>query len=629
MKVLFAASLLILFSSISLSRNLADKDWYLIDSELLLGIESHDLESLDSVLSCYHQAQDPLNRLNQLLEISNVIVASEIWFPYTYMANQSLLRAYFSGKYTEDKRLEILQLYGESLNDIGYFHDISGEHLHAIDLYQHALEVNELSDYQKGKVNSYVNLGASYHHLHEIETAKSYYEKALRVDYHPNDPELTCFIYNNLAVIYDDLGELDQALSYHFLSLQMSRQNQLIFNEGMSLNNIAGIYINKFSDSLDLAKGYLNEALDLFEKADRTDWLAYTHQRFIYLYKKLDQFEAAEKHANFSLFYAQQGNHPEVEMRAFKALYDLKKETGQYNVALQYFEKYTKLKENLTGEALKAEARIMEIQYQHEKSVELAEKEHESSLAIATAEKETKDLLLGGVLIVLVIILIFSIILLSRLKKIREQKKKLEKQNLERTLLIKEVHHRVKNNFQIICSVLKLQCINEEDERIHKAFEDAINRIRSMSEVHEMIYKNESFVDILPQQYFEKLTGSIQHFSMTNPIAYKVNSEVNKLNVDAMLTLGIAVNELITNSVKYAFNQPMLNPEINIGLYNEGNKVALKYSDNGIGFDMKEIQQSFGTELITTIIDQLNGKLDYEQVQKGMSVKILFDPMLN
>jgi two-component sensor histidine kinase len=208
-----------------------------------------------------------------------------------------------------------------------------------------------------------------------------------------------------------------------------------------------------------------------------------------------------------------------------------------------------------------------------------------------------------------VLILGLALIMSKRLKYLKRQKAIIDKQNNERKFLLMEIHHRVKNNFQIICSMLKLQSFDENNEVVEKAFEEAINRIHAMSNVHELIYQQEQFSLINSMEYFKLLVNSLKKSSGNNNIEFKLDSSIESLSLPVLINLGISVNEFVTNSLKYAFDDSIDQPIISIKLYEENNNKVLEYIDNGIGFKGERKKTSFGMELIESIIEKIDGEL--------------------
>ena len=143
--------------------------------------------------------------------------------------------------------------------------------------------------------------------------------------------------------------------------------------------------------------------------------------------------------------------------KIYKTLYRVKKKIGKNKEALIFYEKFQKIDDSLQTSEVINDAKVKEIQFQLEQKQVLAEAESDKQLALASAREKKQNVILIALTAVVILILLFAVIQYKRNKKIQDQKALLEAQNEERAVLIREVHHRVKNNFQIICSVLRLQ----------------------------------------------------------------------------------------------------------------------------------------------------------------------------
>lgn len=186
----------------------------------------------------------------------------------------------------------------------------------------------------------------------------------------------------------------------------------------------------------------------------------------------------------------------------------------------------------------------------------------------------------------------------------------------EKEQLLKEVHHRVKNNLQIVSSLLNLQSDNILDKKYLDLITDSRNRINSMALVHEMLYASKDLSKIEINAYIERLCRSI-HQSFSKPgsdISFEFSIEPNLLfNIDHMISLGLILNEIISNSFKYAFQQNQ--GRINIDLRRSETHYCLKIKDNGIGlnatFDLEK-DGHLGMQLIHMLTEQMDGKINIE-----------------
>lgn len=183
----------------------------------------------------------------------------------------------------------------------------------------------------------------------------------------------------------------------------------------------------------------------------------------------------------------------------------------------------------------------------------------------------------------------------------------------EKEQLLKEIHHRVKNNMQIISSLLSLQSENSEDEKFNALLRESRNRINSMALVHEMLYQSDDLSKIQLKEYIETLCSSV-HRSYVLPNSFiEFVCDIDEhahFNIDKMIPIGLILNEAISNSLKHAF--PKKTGKIIISLKHAGDKYELKACDDGIGFKKNfdlEKDSHLGIQLIYMLTEQLGGKL--------------------
>lgn len=201
------------------------------------------------------------------------------------------------------------------------------------------------------------------------------------------------------------------------------------------------------------------------------------------------------------------------------------------------------------------------------------------------------------------------------------ERKKMEEMHL------KEVHHRIKNNLQVIASLLNLQSRNFEDETIKSAFRDSQNRVRSMSLAHEKLYRSPDLASIEVSDYIKNLTDNIfQTYSTgNNRIKLDIQADKEYLQIDKIVPVGLILNELITNSFKYAFPE---NEEgiISIKFVIKGSEYILEVKDDGIGmpdnFDI-DSSSSLGLKVVNMLVQQLEGTIEYN-ISSGTGYIISF-----
>ena len=199
---------------------------------------------------------------------------------------------------------------------------------------------------------------------------------------------------------------------------------------------------------------------------------------------------------------------------------------------------------------------------------------------------------------------------------------------VEKEVLLKEIHHRVKNNMQIISSLLRLQAGYIEDKTTLNILNTSQNQIRSMALIHEKLYQSEDLGQIRFDEYIRELTSHIVRSYGIDPevIELKIQAHRILLDIDTAIPCGLIINELISNSLKHAFH-PGDEGQICIDLHSlNQNGFQLTVSDNGVGFprglDFRDTQ-SLGLQLVNTLVEQLEGSIDLDN-GKGTVFRIEF-----
>ncbi len=207
-----------------------------------------------------------------------------------------------------------------------------------------------------------------------------------------------------------------------------------------------------------------------------------------------------------------------------------------------------------------------------------------------------------------------SFLLEKQNAEIEKQRELLEKSDQEKGYFLKEIHHRVKNNFQIISSLLEIQLKQNESEQNRQLVNESRSRVKSMALIHQRLYQNDDLYINL-KDYLEELVNEIQNtFSTSHKL--EVNMQVDpdySLDIDTAIPIGLIVNELITNTFKYGLNENENTLEISLSGKNEENKV-LSITDNGPGLPAEiEIAKSetMGLRLVRRLAKQLHGKAEY------------------
>lgn len=318
--------------------------------------------------------------------------------------------------------------------------------------------------------------------------------------------------------------------------------------------------------------------------------------------------------------------------QAYKELAKAYAAMGDYRQANLAFLKYDILKDSVfTAEA---DRRVAELQTEFD----VAQKEAtiQSQEASLTQQRRLQ-------LLTLSLALLLAVILIGLYWNYRQNKRtnqqleslnanleikntQLDKRNAENVLLLKEIHHRVKNNLEVVSSLLALQSAQINDPEVQEAMQTSQNRVQSMGILHQKLYQSEHLAFIEMKNYFKNLSENIlDSYNQTNRITVEYPMEEIELDVDTAVPVGLIVNELITNSLKYAFPKEQLGI-ISVSLEAiDNHTLQLRIADNGIGkvLNAKAQGTGFGTQLVDLLTRQIEGTLRQE-INNGTVISIQF-----
>lgn len=197
---------------------------------------------------------------------------------------------------------------------------------------------------------------------------------------------------------------------------------------------------------------------------------------------------------------------------------------------------------------------------------------------------------------------------------------------IDNEVLLKEVHHRVKNNLAIISGLLELELDEIPDEKHTLPIRRSLNRIYAIGAVHELLYKSSSFANVQIDEYLKKLTKAVTNtFPLRENIQISLEVDQLSMNLNEAIPLGMLLNELLTNSYKYAYDESEQG-KIDIDITEKSDSYKVSYQDYGRGFDRQEVEESktLGMTIVQMLLKQLDAEYQFE-TQEGFSISLLFD----
>lgn len=375
--------------------------------------------------------------------------------------------------------------------------------------------------------------------------------------------------------------------------------------------NVTNVYVNaKIKYTL------LKKAGKLTEAAAEADRLFSLKDSIISVQRRQQMYELETK-------YETEKKQKEIQLLASQ------KELGDKTIALLTADKKLAAvkyeQEQLQNKSLELENLLMDSIVKSEKAYNLAtinEKEKQVALNAALdrenklrvdqlrKERNTKWVLAAGI----GLLLLSGIIILVLYGKQRKKNVIIQKQSSDLVVLMKEIHHRVKNNLQIVSSLLDLQSHYITDTQASEAVKEGKNRVQSMALIHQNLYSEGNIKGIQVKDYISNLVKTLcDSYNISND-KVKINSNIDNLNldVDTMIPLGLVINELVSNAFKYAFNDQQTG-ELDITLKGSDDNLHLMVKDNGRGFpeglDVKN-SKSFGLKMIRAFAQKLKAKLN-------------------
>ena len=449
-------------------------------------------------------------------------------------------------------------------------------------------------------------LGNAYFEIFDYDKQLENYLKALTIAEKLQDTTLLVSLYNNIGNTYNDLKMYKKSLVHYEKGLHLCTQNSshILKSTAGTLWGNSGIVheqLGNYKEALRRAKIAKNIRVSI------KNWgqIGGSNIDIANVYEKLHQVDSA-------IFYNKQGvfNYKKIKnkgglLAGYKNLARIYEKQHLFKTALNYRKKEDSLRGIImNSKTLKKQAYL------------LAEIEYEKKIGALNNEKTKlqqtsfKRLLIGVfIFFMLMCSLVAMIFIRKKNIKSKEINKVLSTSNREKETLLKEVHHRVKNNLQLVSSLLSLQSKTIKNKKIKQILLENTDRIKSMSLVHQRLYERGNFTEVEFQTYSSQIVENlISSYNSGANTCFEINTNEN-IDIDFAITLGLILNEIVTNTLKHNLGQKKL--KIELSFVKKNNTYELKVSDNGKGFDIATVQKknTLGMRLISILTKQLEGEL--------------------
>jgi two-component system, sensor histidine kinase PdtaS len=518
--------------------------------------------------SCIYYYQNALNVYVSLKDTVNAAVIEtnlSILFKNLALYDRSLEYAFTAIK--KHEQLGEWQSLGSAYSTVSLVYLKIRDYPNALKYGYKALETRKRIKYVKGEGLSYNNIGEIYLAMRDYDSALVNLNKALKIKKESNDRKSLSNTLINLGIALFDLGRISQSEKHFQEALELKTEFRDLPGEAVCYNNLARIALH-------------------FEQSDKADQFL---RRAEDLLKELDA--------------------PEVHRETLELRIQFSELTGQSQLAVRHMRELMAVKDSILSDEKAESMNALQIRYETEKKeqqIMLLEEQAQ----LKSVELRAKQLMIYGLSAVASLLLVIAGLVFNNFRLARKGKIKQE-------LLNKELNHRVKNNLQLLASVLSLQSQELTEEAAVTLVKSNESRVNAMALIHRKLYYREESRTIDLREYVRELVDFLLYsFSYENEdIKLTFDLDEIQLDVDKAIPIGLILNEAISNSLKYAFHSqpdPAIEVKLKLG---QSRELLLQVRDNGIGIASfsPDAGPSFGLKMMHLLTRELKGTLKIER----------------
>ena len=584
----------------------------------------------------YKQTEKKLEQANALVEIAYLKMGLGNMEAAKTDLDHSLA-LYQECNYKGTQR--VYSLLGVAYLQMGAYKESLENSLLAVKL----IENNDDTSVLAAEIYNYVAI--TYNQLQDIKRSNEYFQKAYRISSRFNEKELKTMILTNIIQTFINLNKDKEAVLY-----LKKLENDINKMDEPSRTLLIARALRVYTEVSDFksAKKYNDEAIKKLEKqksGNNINLILYP-SIIRYLIKSAQYTKARNYVADYKKISEKNKDKKKLQ-EIHLILFQLDSIESNFLSAIHEYKLQEKYKDSLFSQEKNKQIAELQIKFETEKKdKDLVLKEQQNKLLRKQGELQKtklskanllKNIGFGSMVLFLIIIVLLytgyrikhktNRILESQKGEINQKNAILQKLVVEKEWLLKEIHHRVKNNLQMVMSLLKVQSHHLKDPAVISAIKESQNRIHSMSLIHKKLYQSENVMSVNMSVYIQELVEYFQStFDMGRGIQFSLDLEAIELDTSQAVPLGLILNEAITNSIKHAF----VNKEsglISLSFKNiDGNYLKMSVKDNGIGIsaDLNDFDfNSLGMKLIRGFSNDLDAKLVIKN-ENGLLIDIEF-----
>jgi two-component sensor histidine kinase/Tfp pilus assembly protein PilF len=525
-------------------------------------------------------------------------------------------------------------------NNLAIFYAQKGNYPEATQYFLKALKYYEKFADNSLIAGTYGNMGTLYNIQGKTNEALKCYLKALKLIEHLDKNNIQFSgIYLSLGSIYLERKEIEQAL------MMLDKANQVaIANKNVYMKAIVGQNLGKCYEKrkdYDKALDHYLKANLLFGEMQNTDGVSTTNLDIGFCHHKMGENKKALQFIKEAVKQLE-GKNLDSQKTGYRYLSDVYASMKDYKLAFENYLIYKKLNDSLFDSEKEKKITQLQMQYEFDKIQDETKQAQREKILQMNEETKKERSIKYIVMIALLGVSVLGLGVFTNLKKnqrqkviIAEQKKTVEEQNAvikqslaEKETLLREIHHRVKNNLQIISSLLNIQSQHIVDENVLSSIQEGQSRVQAMSLIHQNLYQSEHLSNVDIENYLRELTAYLSEMFVGSQKSIQVEVEASKIqfDIDTAIPLGLIVNELVSNAYKYAFDKRDSGKiKIKIKAINAIDyELDVNDDGNGLpaGFDPKN-SRSLGLKLVSILSRQLRGSMSFNSDQ-GTSFTVRF-----
>jgi two-component sensor histidine kinase len=580
-----------------------------------LGILAQNKAKMDSLLTIVERGKADTTLINAYNELATALLG----------ADDKRARDFAFKGLRLSTKLKNNSLKGWSYNLLGLAYDYLAQPDSALYFYRESIAVKRKINDIDGIASSYLNIGVMYLYQNDYDKALSNYKTALKIYIQTKNEKRIAGLYNNIGSVYRQQKKYKEAIEMYEQSYTIKVKIKDTTGISNALGNLGIVYQHL---------GDYKKSEELQLKSLELDRLSHNTYNYISscigvaelkTYQK--QYDKCKKYLDTAIALGLKINAVHYLDDAYKVYTNLDSLTGNFKDAFKHLRLYHKYNAIVVREENTQQLNKLEVVYdtreKEQKIVLLNAKAQITNLKIQKRERQlTWFILLSALFLTIIVLIFFGYRSLRRSRKTLAEQNYIIQQSLEeKEILLKEIHHRVKNNLQVISSLLSIQSRYIKDEKALEAINESKDRVTAISLLHQEIYKNEVLKTIQADAYLRNLTKGIQNtFDPNQTIRVEMNLMEMSLDVDQLIPIGLIVNELLTNAYKYG------GKHIQLDLTHNLDTATLSIYDNGTGiplhFDPAQ-STSLGFKLINMLTQKLKGTIRFDNTP-GLKATLQF-----